>query len=303
MSTEERIRAIQKSAMTDYEAYQATMSDSNEAQSKAREAIARGEYDLAKDYIRQVKSLATELNHEVKEGEKVYVSKQQAATNAMQEMSKAGNLELELLQKQKGEHQNLAQAANDSAAKASEAANKIKSDIDSIRDKGKDAINLQIKADTEQARTKVAELDDLVKAKERLMPIKADLEQAKQALEKMKADIEAGRTVKVDGDVTKAMASLDKLKQYAEQTHNAKLAMDVQQAMAAIDQTKGKVQELNGVTASPTLDIKTKGEDQVKQAHEKLKELEGKNFNATAEFQAKNADKLDDYRDWETNSL
>lgn len=295
MTMEERIRAIEKSAMSEYEAYQANMSDVAALQSKAREAASRGEYDQAKEYLNQAKSAATELNSVVKDGEKVLVDKQTAAKNAQAALREIYGTEQELMTAQKNGYQKLADTANSAKTQMQQSAEQVKKDIDDIRSKSEKGIELQITANAEQAKTKVAELDDLVKAKERLMPIKADLEQAKQALEKMKADIEAGRTVKVDGDISKAMASLDKLKQYAEQTNNAKLAMDVSQAMAAIDQTKGKVQELNGITASPTLDIKTKGEDQVKQAHERLKELEGKNFNATAEFQAKNADKLDDY--------
>lgn len=296
MSTEERIRAIQKSAMGEYEAYQASMSDVAELQAKAREAASRGEFDQAREYLNQAKSAATELNTVVKEGENVIVSKKQAAENAQQALRQVLGTQTELFDAERRGVQASKDAISESVNNTKGKVAELDGEIKKVQETAKTKTELNIQVNNENAKTKIKELDDLVANKERLIPIKADLAQAQQALEKIKADIEAGRTVKVDGDVSKAMSSLENLRQYAEQTNNAKLAMDVSQAMAAIDSTQQAVTNLSSLKATPSVAVDVNGDDKLSNLEKQLGNLKSMGVVDTiAEFQAKNEGKLDDY--------
>ena len=289
MSVEERIRAIQKSAMSEYEAYQATMSDVADLQAKARAAASRGEYDQAREYLNQAKTAASELNTEVREGERVMVDKKTASQNAQEALLQVLATQTELFSKGqaglKATRDTITQSVDATKAKV----NELDGEIKKVQETAKTETRLNIRANTEVAKEKLNELDDLVNNKERLMPIKANLEQAQQALEAIKEDIAAGRTVKVDGDVSQAMASLHDLKKYAESTNNAELAMDVSAAMAAIDSTRTAVTDLSSVKATPSVAVDVNGDGKLSSLERQLDYLKSMGVVDTfAEFQAKN---------------
>ena len=255
MSLEEKLRALEKQGMSEYEAYQKTMSDVAELQAKAREAASKGEMEAAKEYLSQAKSAAMELNTVVKEGEKVYVDKNKALENTKNALVSLGNTEQEILENSKKNEQALADAAARAKDKVVETAEKAKESLDQMRKDGEKGVNIVIDAKDDQARARVRELKDLVSKEEMLTKLNIDLKEAKEQYEKIKKAIEKGEQMPVGVEAERAYAALEKLKAYAQETNNSQLEMDVSAAMAAIDQTKNKVNEVGQLKPSPKVDI------------------------------------------------
>ncbi len=296
MSTEERIRAIQKSAMSDYQAYLATMRDVDELSRKAIEAAARGDFDAFREYINQAKAAASELNTVVKEGETVYVSKQQAANNAIRALTSVAEIEQKVLSAESDALKRQKMSIDENLSSATRSLQEVEKQISSLQDTANRKTELNIEVNDQAARQKIDELNRLTKDRDWAVEVRADLAQAQQALDKMKQDIEAGREVKVDADVTKAMESLTRLGEYAEKTHNTKLAMDVTDALTSISVATKAVEDLGNRTAKPKVAAEVSGDDKLSGMRQQLDYLNSlKQVSTSAKFEPQNDKDLTNY--------
>lgn len=83
MERENTIRDLRRKGFTDYEAYKDRESEIAELNGRIQSEIDKGNYDAAEKYAREQIRLAQQLSNEVKDGEKVIVSEQQAISNAI----------------------------------------------------------------------------------------------------------------------------------------------------------------------------------------------------------------------------
>lgn len=247
MTTEERIKEIQKSGLSEFQQYEQTKSEVAEYQAKAREAASKGEWELAKTYLDKAKDAATELNQTVQEGDKVYVDKTKAIENATKALIQIGETEVEILNKQKDAHVQMADTAVASAERAKVKVMELTQEQERLREESKKGIEMNITANNTQAQEKVREVKELVASRDNLMEVKANVDQAKSDIENLMQAIKKGETSPVEVDVTKGREALERLKAYAEQTSNMELHMQAEQALAQLGTVKGKVEELNQV--------------------------------------------------------
>lgn len=295
MSMEEKIRAIQKSAMTDYEAYQANMTDVATNQARAREAASRGDYEAAKQYLSQAKSDATALNTVVKDGERIMVDKATASRNAIKALEDIGKTEQDIFSKQAEGTRQVAGQVRTELNAVQAAAQKTREEMKSLQDQINTKTELNIKVNDEAARTKLTDLDNMIEKRDRLMVIKTDLEQGKAALDRMMKDIEAGRTIKIDADTAKAMGALKSLREEAVKTHNTELVMKIDKALAAISTTVEKVQALGKMEPGVNVKFTSTGYEVVKGQVDSLKAEDKKEYKTIADFIEKTPGAAKDY--------
>jgi hypothetical protein len=91
-STEEKIRALLRTQMTDYAAYQDKLKEANESANKAKLALVGGDGELAQTWAKKAQEQFANLNYEVKEGEKTLVSAADANRVAVEGVLRAGQL-------------------------------------------------------------------------------------------------------------------------------------------------------------------------------------------------------------------
>lgn len=295
MSTEERIRAIQKSAMGDYERYEANRTDVANFQAQARAAFAKGEHDQAKRYLDQARNAAAELNTTVQDGEKVIISKDQAAKNAEKALRDVLQTQLELFDAEKAGVERQRDTLIRSTQDVRTELGQVEGDIVSLQEQAKQGTVINIGVNDTDAKSKLKDLDTMIDRKDRLVEVRTDLEAAKQSLQIMMDDIEAGRTVTVDGDTKDAMDALEDLGAYAEYIGDMELKMDAEKALAAIKQTKEGIESINNVQTTQTHTIEVKGEEKLQTAQQKLDAIGKKDTKALVEFAEKNAGQMEKY--------
>lgn len=106
-STEEKIRNLLRTQMTDYGAYQDKLKEANESANKAKLALAGGDDALAQSWAKKAQEQFANLNYEVKEGEQTLVSAADANRAAVEGVLQAGLLlEQSLLAQEKAAETN-----------------------------------------------------------------------------------------------------------------------------------------------------------------------------------------------------
>ncbi|MBV5310822.1 phage tail tape measure protein [Chromatium okenii] len=252
LSTEDRIREIQRGAMSDYAAYQDRQAQISETASAARRALAAGDFQQAQELAKKMQDLAAQQAQEVKDGEQVYVSKQQAASNATQGILAGAALEKQALEGLKQSHEQQAQSAQNAAQQTTAAMEKLGGQIKSLTDKLALEIKIKISVDQGNVKAEVDALDAVIKDKEFLVTAKADLTAVKEDL--LKADeLIKQNPLQFSARVDEATAVLERLKGYI-----AKLGDDapielktstntLEQNLAAV---KDKLKEMGAPTAS-----------------------------------------------------
>ena len=335
MTTEERIRDIRRQGMTEFEATEDRKRQVVELQTKAREALANGEFEQARQFAQKAMDLAAQVastqTSEAKKAEEAKKQSEQAQSQVValeaqareasrkQEYATAENLmrqaeqlRAELAQKTKESdaaitlgkegvnrsiqdiresedilnktldaqaqaHQKAAQAAVSAREQIKQTLTDTETQIDQITAKLKDGLRVTLDADTSRFDKAIADLDKALAEKERLLPIKADLEQAQKQLQDFEQLLKEGKTLPVGADVTQAKQALDKLTAYAKENSLLELRVTTEKAQASITNVEGMIKALDRIRTESQHSVSTNADA----AKREIQSLAGMNTSST----------------------
>ncbi len=236
MSTEERVRDIRRQGMTEYEATEDRKHQIAEYQTKAREALASGEFEQARQLAQKAMDLAAQVassqTSEAKRGEDARKQSEQAASQITQLEAQSR----EAYRKQ--EYQQAADLMRQADQLRAEMAQKAK-DADAQIAQGKDGVNQAIQRIRESEEILNKTLDAEAKAHQSAAQaalsardqIRQTLEQTQTQIDQITAKLQDGLKVTLDADTArfdKALADLDKA--LAEKEYLLKIQADLQEA-------------------------------------------------------------------------
>ena len=249
MSTEERIRDIRRQGMTEYEATEDRKRQIAEYQSKARQALASGEFEQARQLAQNAMELATQVassqTREAQRGEDARKQSEQAVSQITQLetqsreatrrqeyqqaadlMRQADQLRAELAQK--------AQAADAQAAQGKEG---VREAIDRIRESEE---ILKQTLDAESAAHQTAAQSALTARDQ----IRQTLEQTQTQIEQITSQLKDGLTLTLDADTTRFYAAIADLDQaLAEKHYLLQIQADLQQAEQQLKEYEALLKE------------------------------------------------------------
>lgn len=276
-STSDRIRELQRSAMTEVQAYQDKQTQIQELQTKARTALQQGEFDKAKEFAKQAFELASQTAQAVKQGDQEVVTQKQAVQRAIDAIRASEELTVQALDGEKKAHKAAADAAIEARGGIEGALQKTQSQIEAITAQLEDGLKLSIDIDQDRLQKGLVELDKLITERERLLPIKADLEAAQKQLSEFEQLLKEGKTLPVDADTSKAEAALQQLSNYAKEATQIELKVDSDKALTAVQNVQRSITLLN--------DLKTQSQhlvnSNVNEARSAIQSLNGQNTQST----------------------
>lgn len=270
MTTEERIRDIRRQGMTDFEATEDRKRQIAEYQGKAREALANGEFEQARQLAQKAMDLAAQVassqTSEAKRGEDARKQSEQAVSQVTQ---------LEAQSREAYRKQEYAQAEalmRQADALRAELAQKTK-DADAQIAQGKDGVNQAIQRIRESEEILNKTLDAEAKAHQTAAQsavtardqIRQTLEQTQTQIDQITAKLKDGLKVTLDADTTrldKAIADLDKA--LAEKEYLLQIQADLQEAEKKLKEYEALLKE--GKTLPVDADV-----SKAKEALDKLK--------------------------------
>lgn len=166
LSTEEKVRAMLRTTMTDYEAYQDKLKQANESLAKARLALTGGDGELAASWAKKAQEQFADLNTEIKDGEQTLVSAASANAIAVTGILDAGKaLEQGILIQE--------QAAEASRKTLAEQIGQAKSDLESIKEMQDSVAALEMQLSTNDQASPVLQhiQSELAKIKDKTVTV------------------------------------------------------------------------------------------------------------------------------------
>ena len=246
-------------------------------EAQSRDAYRKQEYATAEALMRQADALRTELSQKTKESDAAIAQGKQGINNAIQDIRTSEEILNAALDAQAQAHQKAAQAALTAREQIKQTLLDTETQIDQLTNKLKDGFKLTLDADTSRFDKAIADLDKSLAEKERLLPIKADLEQAQKKLQEYEQLLKEGKVLPVDADVTQAKAALDKLTTYAKENSLLELRVTTEKAQAAITNVEGMINALSRIRTESQHSVSTNVSD----ARSQIQSLNGMNTSST----------------------
>ena len=249
MTTEERIRDIRRQGMTDFEATEDRKRQVAEYQEKAREALANGEFEQARQLAQKAMELAAQVassqTSEAKRGEDARKQSEQAVSQVTQleaqsreAYRKQEYAQAEALMRQADQlRAELAQKAKDADAQIAQGKDGVNQAIQRIRD-SEEILNRALDAEAKAHQTAA---QSALSAREE---ISRTLAQTSVEIDQITAKLKDGLKVTIDADTArfdKALADLDKA--LAEKEVLLKIQADLQEAEKKLQQYEQLLKE------------------------------------------------------------
>ena len=282
MTTEERVRDIRRQGMTDFEATEDRKRQIAEYQEKAREALANGEFEQARQLAQKTMDLASQVasaqTSEAKRGEDARKQSEQAVSQVTQLESQSRDAyrkqeyaQAEALMRQADQlRAELAQKTKDADAQIAQGKDGVNQAIQRIRE-SEEILNRTLDAEAKAHQTAA---QSALTAREQ---IQQTLTQTESQIDQITAKLKDGLKVTLDADTTrfdKAIADLDKA--LAEKEYLLKIQADLQEAEKKLQQYEQLLKE--GKTLPVDADV-----SKAKEALAKLKTYADQN----AQFELK----------------
>ena len=249
MTTEEKIRELRRQGMTEFEATEDRKRQIVELQTKARDALAAGEFEQAKSLAQKAMDLAVQVGSaqttEAKKAEEAKKTSEQAYTQVVTLESQARDAS------RKQEYDKAADLMRQADALRAELAEKTK-ESDAAITQGKEGVNRSIQDIRESEDILNKSLDAQAQAhKQAAQAAVAAREQIKQTLtdtetqiDQITAKLKDGLKVTLDADTSrfdKAMADLDKA--MAEKERLLVIKADLEQAQKKLQEYEALLKE------------------------------------------------------------
>jgi tape measure domain-containing protein len=246
-------------------------------ESDARAAYAKQEYATAQDLMRQADQLRAELAQKTKDSDAAVTKSKDGVNQAIQNIRESEDILNKALDAEGLAHQNAAKSALASRDQIKQTLADTETQIDQITAKLKDGLKVTLDADTTRFDKAIGDLDKALAEKERLLPIKADLEQAQKQLQEYEQLLKEGKTLPVNADVTQAKAALDKLTTYAKENSLLELRVTTEKAQASITNVEGMIRALDRINTESKHSVSTNADA----ARSEIQSLNGQNTSST----------------------
>jgi len=169
LSTQEKVRALLRTQMSDFDAYKDKQREAEESLAKARTALAGGDAEAGEAWAKKAQEQFAQLNSEVKTGEQVFVSAAEANRLAVEGVLAAGKaLEESYLNRE--------QAAEKSRISEATRMEQTKADIETLEETMSRIQDLEIAASVKDQATPVLESiqKELAQIKDKTITIKVN---------------------------------------------------------------------------------------------------------------------------------
>ncbi|MGE4293710.1 MAG: tape measure protein [Desulfovibrio sp.] len=166
LSTEEKVRSLLRTTMSDYDAYQDKLKQANESLSKAKLALSGGDGELAASWAKKAQEQFADLNTEIKDGENTLVTAAQANAIAVTGVLDAGRaLEQGILIQE--------QAAEATRKTLAEQVDQAKTDLQTIKEMQGSvaALEMQLSANDEASPVLTHIQQELAKIKDKTVTV------------------------------------------------------------------------------------------------------------------------------------
>jgi tape measure domain-containing protein len=275
MSSEELIRSLKQSGLTDMQAYADKQLQIDEYRAKSKAELEKGNYTLAKEYAQKSIDLAASTANEISDKDTVVLSKQSAVNEAIKDVTESTGLLAKAIDAEKSSHQSKGDAAVSAASKTKSAITDVEKEIASLNQTIGKMSEINIIINRKDFVAALDEFEQAIKTKQFLLGVKGNLEELQAQITEFAANKKNG--VEVQVVVDKAKAQLTELKTFAEQNNKYKLEVGIDSAIAAVNKAGTAIKSLNQIKT----DSSHKVASNIPQVAAQIQSLNNKNTSST----------------------
>lgn len=288
LDTEERIRELRRGSMTEERAMADRKKEIAELQAKARTAIAKGEFDEAREFGKKAMALATEVASEQtrvakeasdKQGEyaTATIAAKGEVNRAIRDILASETLVKQAIDAESKAHKQAAQDATQARDSMQGAITETERQVQALTDELSKGLKLTLDADTTKLTAAIDDVTRLLEEKAVLVKIDADMQAAEARIEEYEALLKAGKDLPVGADFTEAQAALDQFADYAKTHGRVKLGLDITATKEALNEATAAIGKLNELKTVSSHDI----DSNVDAARRDIDSLNGRNTSST----------------------
>lgn len=213
-STQDRIRALQQSAMGEYAAYQDKLKQIDELNAKARAAITEGQSEQAVEYAKKAQDIASGIASGIKENGKEIVTQANATAVAINKMTESESIALSALESRKNAHQQAAQAAQAEAQSVSTSMSEIAAKLQAVNAQVSQGLEITINSNVDQVLADIQQLQGLIQQRDMMLIVESNIGELKAQVDEMKSDLERGTVSnhEIDDNAKEVQRAIDRLK-------------------------------------------------------------------------------------------
>jgi tape measure domain-containing protein len=217
MTAEEKIRSWQRSTMGEYQAYQDKIREIDENTAKARDALSKGNSDMALEYARKAMEFTSNVANSVTEDGKVVITQQDAVNNAIRRYTEAEQLAQRAMDARKTAHMQAAEAAAKDSEAVSTGMTKIEQGVDSLNSKLSSGAQYILTDNADQVLAHIQAIDAALTERERIIHIQSNVEDIKDDIDTLRANTESEH--EIDSNAPEVQAEINRLKKNTSSVH------------------------------------------------------------------------------------
>jgi tape measure domain-containing protein len=256
MSTEDRIRELERGAMSDVDAYYDARKQAAEKAADAERAILEGNFELAKDLAQQSADIQARLASAVTDdnGNEV-ISKNRAIAESVEGVGKAAEIERRAMEGQAEAIKAKADASAQAARDGEQALSGLADEADRTADALDREVTLKLGVDRESVDALVETIRPLVEERDYLLKMRADLDTVRTALADVQSyaednPIPIGLTLgAADALLNDLQGHLDAIKDES----GVELDLGIGPALSAIEQVESRMRGIGDTDATLTI--------------------------------------------------
>ncbi|CAK0764732.1 putative Tape measure protein N-terminal domain-containing protein [Gammaproteobacteria bacterium] len=265
-TTDEKVRNMVRSTMSEWGAYRDKQNEIFELSVKANAALAAGNIEDAKKYANQMMQLATETAKQVTNNGKVVVDQETAVSTSIRNTREAEDLLKKAIEAEGVAHISTAEKAKETKVVVQALIEDTTQRIEKLSAKIKEGMEIVIKLDKKSLDGAVTELQEALEKKQALVEVKAKLDSFITDLQKLKDDVEKGKPIELMTKVKtdEAQTALKAFSEYASENDKVDLDITIDKAIVGVDAVGEKITKLNELKVMLDIQTDTKKVDDVK---------------------------------------
>ncbi len=221
MSTQERIRSLQQSAMGEYAAYQDKLKQIDELNAKARDAISKGQSEQAVEYAKKAQEVAAGIASGVKENGKEIVSQANATATAIGKISESESIAQSALDETMRKRQQAGEMQQQQAQEFATSMSTMEQQLGATTARLNEGLEFTIETNVEQVLADVQALEGFIQQREMLLVVQSNLDELQDQVADMKLELEEGTfsVHDIEDNAAEVQRAIDKLKRPTSSIH------------------------------------------------------------------------------------
>lgn len=233
------------------------LSKVQELQSQARQARSNQEYERSEQLMKQADELRESIAEKTKVSDEQVARGKSGISQSIQSIQSAQDILNQTLDAEAAAHRKASLSAQESRNAIQQTIDQTTQSITSLTATLQKGLTISLSADATQFKQTLAQLDQSLDEKARLVAIQLDLKAAQKQLQDFEQQLKDGKTMSVNLDLSSAVNALSTLQTYAKEKSLIELSLSTDKAQASLNNLSTQMQALSRLRSESLHEVRS----------------------------------------------